>query len=48
MIVYTQITNTETFAFIAVLVFKLLSYKVLFINRKDNSNCQKVGYFLRK
>ena len=35
----TQITNTETFAFIAVLVFKLLSRKVLFINRKDNRNC---------
>ena len=36
----TQITNTEIFAFIAVLVFKLLSRKVLFINRKDNGNCQ--------
>ena len=35
----TQITNTEIFAFIAVLVFKLLSRKVLFINRKDNRNC---------
>ena len=32
MIALTQITNTETFAFIAVLVFKLLSRKVLFIN----------------
>ena len=30
-----QVTNTEVFAFIAVLVFKLLSHKVLFINRKD-------------
>ena len=29
-----QITNTEIFAFIAVLVFKLLSRKVLFTNRK--------------
>ena len=36
------------FAFIAVLVFKLLSRKVVFINRKDNRNCKKVGYFLRK
>ena len=45
MIASTQITNTEIFAFIAVLVFKLLSRKVLFINRKDNRN---VGYFLRK
>ena len=39
MIALTQITNTEIFAFIAVLVFKLLSRKVLFINRKDNRNC---------
>ena len=37
MIASTQI-NTETFAFLAVLVFKLLSGKVLFINRKGNSN----------
>ena len=35
----TQITNTEIFAFIAVPVYKLLSGKVLFINRKDNRNC---------
>ena len=39
MIASTQITNTEIFTFIAVLVFKLLSQKVLFINRKDNRNC---------
>ena len=39
MIALTQKTNTEIFAFIAVLVFKLLSRKVLFINRKDNRNC---------
>ena len=38
MIASTQITNAETFAFIAVLVFKLLNGKVLFINRKDNRN----------
>ena len=48
MIVSTQITNTEIFAFIAVLVFKLFSRKILFINRKHNRNCQKVDYFLRK
>ena len=48
MIASTQIAKTEIFAFIAVVVFKLLSRKVLFINRKDNRNCQKVGYFLRK
>ena len=38
MIASTKIANTEIFAFIAVLVFKLLSGKVLFINRKDNRN----------
>ena len=32
----TPITNIEIFVFIAVLVFKLLSREVLFINRKDN------------
>ena len=39
LIASTQITSNEIFAFIAVLVFKLLSRKVLFINRKDNRNC---------
>ena len=39
MVSSIKITNTEIFAFIAVLVFKLLSRKVLFINRKDNRNC---------
>ena len=38
MIASTQITNTEIFAFIAVLAFKLLSRNVFFINRKDNRN----------
>ena len=38
MIASTQITCTEIFTFIAVLVFKLLSRKVLFINRKENRN----------
>ena len=41
MIVSTQITN---FAFIAVLAFKLLYRNALFINRKGNRNCYKVGY----
>ena len=36
MIPSTQITSTKIFAFTAVLVFKLLSRKVLFINRKGN------------
>ena len=48
MIASTQITNTEIFAYTAALVFKLLSCKVLYTNRKDNRNCEKVGYFLRK
>ena len=39
MIASVQITHTEIFALIAVLAFKLLSRKVLFINRKDNRNC---------
>ena len=39
IIASTQITNTELFGFIAALVFKLLSRKVLFLNRKDNRNC---------
>ena len=38
MIASTQITDTEIFSLIAVLVFKLLSRKVLFINIKDNKN----------
>ena len=38
LIASTQITNTEFFALITVLVLKLLSRKVLFISRKDNRN----------
>ena len=41
MIAAKQITNTKIFAFIAILVFKLWSRKVLFINRKDNRNVKK-------
>ena len=48
MIASTQVRNIEIFAFFAVLVFKLLSHKVLFINRKDNRNCYEVDYFQRK
>ena len=48
IIASTQITNTEIFAFIAFLVFKLLNRKVLFINWKDKRNRERVGYFLRK
>ena len=35
----TQITNTEIYAFLSVLAFKLLSRKFLFISREDNRNC---------
>ena len=44
----THITNTELLeaeTFKAVLYFKLLSCKFLFIIRKDKRNCAKVGYF---
>ena len=39
MITSTQIAKIEIFALIAALVFKLLSRKVLFINKEDNRNC---------
>ena len=39
MFASTQITNPETFAIVDLLVFKLLSRKFLFKNRKDNRNC---------
>ena len=39
MIASIQIINTEVFAFIVLLVLRLLSCKVLFINKKDNRNC---------
>ena len=39
MAALAQITSTEIFALITVLLFKLLSRKVLLINRKDDRNC---------
>ena len=39
MIASTEIANTEIFAFMTVLVSKLLNRKFLFINRKGNRNC---------
>ena len=48
MIPSTQITETKIFAFIAFPVFKLLSRRILVINRKDNRNGEKRGHFLRK
>ena len=34
-----QLTNTEVYAFMVVLVFKSQNRKVLFINRKESKNC---------
>ena len=48
MIASAQITNTEIFAFIAVLVFILLSRKVLFINRKKQKKLLKSRLFFKK
>ena len=52
MITSTQITNTKISAFIAVLIFKLMSCKVLFINRKDNRKSrvlfEKIANFMGK
>ena len=47
MIGSTQITNTEIVAFISVLVFRLLSRKVLFINRKGNRNLKSRLLFMK-
>ena len=41
MIASTQIANTEIFAFVAVVVFKLFSRKVLFKNRKGKKVVKK-------
>ena len=48
MIALILITNTEIYAFIAVLFFMLLSRKVLFINKKDNKKLLKNRLLLRK
>ena len=47
MIASKKITNIEIFAFIAVLIIKLLSRKVLFINRKilNSWNAKLSGFF---
>ena len=39
MITSAQMKNNEVFAFLTVLVFTLLTHKILFMNRKDNRNC---------
>ena len=41
MIASTQITNTDIFAFIAVLFFKLLSCKVLFMKKRAIETVKK-------
>ena len=48
MIASAQITKAEIFALIAVLVSKLLSHKVLFINRKDNRKLLKSRLLCKK
>ena len=48
MIVSTQITNTEIFAFIVVLVFKLLRLNVFFINTKRQKKQLKSKLLLKK
>ena len=41
IIALTQIRNIENFALITVLIFELLSRKILFVNRKDKNNVLK-------
>ena len=41
IVALTQIRNIENFAFITVLIFELLSRKILFVNRKDKNNVLK-------
>ena len=48
MITSAQITNTEMFAFIADLVFKLFSRKVLFTNKKRQYKLLKSRLLLKK
>ena len=45
MIASTQITETKIFAFITVLVFKLLSWITLFIDRKKAIETVKTQLF---
>ena len=48
MIALTQVASTEMLTFVVVLVFMLLSSKVLFIYKKDNRNCLTVSKLLSK
>ena len=48
MVASTQITNTETSAFILVQIFKLSNFKVLFINKKDKRYLKSTLLFKKK
>ena len=46
IIVASSFKNAEIFELVFFLVFKLLSCKIVFVNRKDSRNYYKVCYFL--
>ena len=48
MIALTQLTNTGIFAFVAALVFELLSCEIFVVNKKDIRNYEKIDNFFRK
>ena len=48
MIASTQTRSTEIFVLIDVLMIKLVSGKIFFINRKDNRNCEKSRLLFKK
>ena len=48
MITLTQITNTGIFAYISVLVLKLLNRKILFANRKRQQKLLKSRLLFKK
>ena len=48
MIASTPKSNTGIFAFISILVFRILNRKVLFINRRNNRNFKKNTLLFKK
>ena len=48
MVASRQITNTEIFKFIVVLVFKFLILKILFINKEKQQKLLKSRLLFRK
>ena len=48
MIASTQVTNRTIFTFIAVLVFKLLSRRAVFVKQKIKKNLLKKRLLLKK